>query len=58
MVQKKNLDIGVHYCSVSFKDGVQLKNRIKRRAEHIAKPYDVITNDGTLIKGAIYPNSS
>jgi pyruvate formate-lyase activating enzyme-like uncharacterized protein len=55
MVQKKNLHIGVHYCSVSFKDGVQLKNRIKRRAQHIAKPYDVITNDGTLLKGTIYP---
>ncbi len=56
MSQKKDLHIGVHYCSVSFKDGVQLKNRIKRRAKHIAKPYDVITKDGTSIKGAIYPS--
>jgi pyruvate formate-lyase activating enzyme-like uncharacterized protein len=55
MAQKKDLRIGVHYCSVSFKDGVQLKNRIKRRAQHIAKAYDVIAKDGTLIKGAIYP---
>ena len=58
MTQKKNLTIGVHYCSVSFKDGVQLKNRITRRAKHIAKPYDVITKDGTLIKGAIYPSDT
>jgi pyruvate formate-lyase activating enzyme-like uncharacterized protein len=56
MAQKKDLCIGVHYCSVSFKDGVQLKNRIKRRAQHIAKPYDVITKDGTLMKGVIYPS--
>lgn len=55
MVQKKDLHIGVHYCSVSFKDGVQLKNRIRRRAQHIAKPYDIITKDGTLIKGTVYP---
>ncbi|MCJ7697390.1 MAG: radical SAM protein, partial [Thermoplasmata archaeon] len=55
MAQKKDLRIGVHYCSVSFKDGVQLKNRIKRRAQHIAKSYDVITKDGTLMKGVIYP---
>jgi pyruvate formate-lyase activating enzyme-like uncharacterized protein len=55
IAQKKDLHIGVHYCSVSFKDGVQLKNRIKRRAQHIAKPYDIITKDGTLIKGTIYP---
>jgi pyruvate formate-lyase activating enzyme-like uncharacterized protein len=56
IAQKKDLRIGVHYCSVSFKDGVQLKNRIKRRARHIAKPYDIITKDGTLIKGAVYPS--
>jgi pyruvate formate-lyase activating enzyme-like uncharacterized protein len=57
MAQKKDLRIGLHYCSVSFKDGVQLKNRIKRRAKHIAKPYDVITKDGTLLKGTIYSAS-
>jgi pyruvate formate-lyase activating enzyme-like uncharacterized protein len=56
MIQKENLTIGVHYCSVSFKDGVQLKNRIIRRAKHIATPYDVITKEGTLIKGVIYPS--
>jgi len=55
MSQKENLHIGVHYCSVSFKDGVQLKNRILRRAKHIATPYDVITKEGTLLKGVIYP---
>lgn len=56
MSQKENLKIGVHYCSVSFKDGVQLKNRIIRRANHIATPYDVITKEGTLIRGTIYPS--
>jgi uncharacterized protein len=56
-IQKKDLSIGVHYCSVSFKDGVQLKNRIKRRAQNVAQPYDVITSEGTLVKGAIYPSS-
>ncbi len=55
-IQKENLTIGVHYCSVSFKDGVQLKNRLIRRAQNIATPYDVITKDGTLLKGIIYPS--
>lgn len=55
MTQNERIQIGVHYCSVSFKDGVQLKNRLKRRANHIATPYDVITNEGTIIKGVIYP---
>lgn len=57
MMQKKNLAIGVHYCSVSFKDGVQLKNRLMRRANNIAQPYDVISKEGTLVKGAVYPSS-
>ncbi|MBN2600350.1 MAG: radical SAM protein [Candidatus Thermoplasmatota archaeon] len=57
MSQQEKLSIGVHYCSVSFKDGVQLKNRLLRRAKHTAQPYDVITKEGTLIKGVIYPSN-
>ena len=53
MVKNENLDIGVHYCSVSFKDGIQLRNRIKRRASNVAREYEVITEDGTLVKGII-----
>lgn len=53
MVEQKGVNVGVHYCSVSFKDGVQLRNRLIRRAHHIAQPYDVITKEGTLIKGVI-----
>ena len=53
MVRNENLDVGVHYCSVSFKDGIQLRNRIKRRASNVAKLYEVITDDGTLVKGVI-----
>lgn len=51
--QEDKLDIGVHYCSVSFKDGIQLKNRIKRRARNVAKEYEFITEEGTIIKGII-----
>jgi len=49
----QNLTLGVHYCSSKFKDAVQLKNRITRRAKRTAKPYDVITPDGTLLRGII-----
>jgi len=45
--------ITVHYCSSGYKDGWQLRTRIKRRAETIARPYDEVTEDGTLVKGVI-----
>lgn len=54
MVSKENFEIGVHYCSSSFKDGIQLKNRIMRRAKNIIKEYEVISDEGTLLKGVIY----
>jgi len=50
---RKDLKIGIHYCSSSFKDGIQLRNRIKRRAKNVVKDYQIITEDGTLLKGII-----
>src|SRR5947199_1923649 len=43
----------VHYCTSGYKDGWQLRSRIKRRAENVARPWDVITEDGTLLKGIV-----
>jgi len=58
MAANENLKIGVHYCSSSFKDGIQLTNRIKRRANNVAKDYEIISDDGTLIKGVIYSQNT
>ncbi len=44
----------IHFCSSSYKDGGQLRRRLTRRAEHTAKEYDVITEDGTFLKGVLY----
>ncbi|MCL4332507.1 MAG: 4Fe-4S cluster-binding domain-containing protein [Candidatus Thermoplasmatota archaeon] len=50
---RNNPDYTVHYCSASFKDGVQMRNRLKRRAKNVAGPFDVVTKDGTIIRGII-----
>ncbi len=46
-------DYNVHYCSASFKDGTQLRNRLLRRARNIAEDIDMITEDGTIVKGTV-----
>jgi len=48
-----DFDVDLHYCSLAFKDGVQLTNRIKRRAENVARESDTVTEEGTLIRGVI-----
>lgn len=58
-IQAENIHINnyafdVHYCTCKLKDGVQLRNRIKRRAKNAAKAYDEIDEDGMLIRGAVY----
>ncbi|HKZ98057.1 MAG TPA: radical SAM protein [Thermoplasmata archaeon] len=45
--------ITVNYCTSGYKDGWQLRERIKRRAETVAGPWDVVTEDGTLVKGIV-----
>ena len=46
--------VPIHFCSSTYKDSVQLRKRLIRRAEHIAKPSDIVTDDGTILKGLLY----
>ncbi|HQQ24819.1 MAG TPA: radical SAM protein, partial [Methanomassiliicoccales archaeon] len=45
--------VPVHFCSSSFKDQVQLRERLKRRAKRMARPMDLITSEGMVLLGVI-----
>lgn len=49
----KASSVPIHFCSSSFKDSVQLRRRLVRRAEHVAEDYDLVTEDGTILRGVI-----
>jgi uncharacterized protein len=53
VVREMRLSIPVHYCSSRFKDGVQLRQRLLRRAERTAPAFADRTADGTVVLGIV-----
>lgn len=50
----ENTSMNVHYCTVKLKDAVQLRSRLKRRAKNAKRDYDIVTDEGLLLRGAVY----
>lgn len=46
-------EVPVYFCSSSSKDSIQLRERFKRKAQRVARPFEELTNDGTLVYGVI-----
>ncbi|MGP8078722.1 MAG: radical SAM protein [Thermoplasmata archaeon] len=55
LVREMHLSVPVHYCSSRFKDGVQLRQRLLRRAERTAPAFADPTADGTVVLGIVEP---
>jgi len=53
LVRELSLSVPVHYCSSRFKDGVQLRQRLLRRAERTAPSFARRTEDGTVVLGVV-----
>ncbi len=53
IVREMRLSVPVHYCSSRFKDSVQLRQRLIRRAERTAPAFARRTGDGTIVYGVV-----
>ncbi|MBZ5723051.1 MAG: radical SAM protein, partial [Acidobacteriia bacterium] len=40
---RSDASVPLHYCSSSFKDGIQLRRRIMRRGRNVKRPHEILT---------------
>ena len=49
----KDMSFHVKFCTASYKDAGQLRNRFRRRGEATLRPYEILSDDDTILFGAI-----
>ena len=49
----EGLDLHVKFCTASYKDAGQLRSRFRRRGEATLRPYEVLSEDDTILFGAV-----
>lgn len=54
----RDKNFSVHFCTSTLKDRVQMQNRFKLRAQNVKTEFDIITDEGLLLKGVIYTKSN
>lgn len=58
LVRDGGFSVPVHYCSSRFKDGVQLRQRLLRRADRTAPEFARTTEEGTIVFGVVEPHGA
>jgi uncharacterized protein len=53
-LNKKSPKKNIHFCTCKLKDKVQLRERLKIRAQSVKNVFDIIDDDGMIIRGCIY----
>lgn len=53
-IQEKDYPLQAHLCTAKLKDAIQLTNRIKRESKNVKKSFDLVDEEGMLIRGALY----
>ncbi len=51
--EEAGIGITVHYCPASYKDSIQMRLRLVRKATRLRKPYEEVTPEGMLAYGIV-----
>ena len=49
----EEMSFHVKFCTATYKDAGQLRNRFRRRGEATLRPYEILSDDDTILFGAI-----